>query len=122
VCCLQHPINISIRCSQLASAVAAAAAPAAGPGPYMSKPNEVYKPLEKALKPSMPSIITVGEWRGVVTISFGVAWGSGILRAVYTEKPTATVLCRSSKQLYVRVPEFCRMWRCKESLNAACGI
>jgi hypothetical protein len=36
----------------------------------MSKPNEVYKPLEKALKPSMPSIITVGEWRRV---GFGAA-------------------------------------------------
>jgi hypothetical protein len=34
-----------------------------GPGPYMSKPNEVYKPLEKALTPSLPSILTAsGCW------------------------------------------------------------
>jgi hypothetical protein len=48
-------------CCCAAASAASAAAAAAGPGPYMSKPNEVYKPLEKALKPSMPSIITVGE-------------------------------------------------------------
>jgi hypothetical protein len=42
----------------------------------MSKPNEVYKPLEKALKPSMPSIITVGEWR----CHYHVVRGSRVFR------------------------------------------
>ncbi|WIA20759.1 hypothetical protein OEZ85_005126 [Tetradesmus obliquus] len=39
-----------------------------GPGPYMSKPNEVYKPLEKALTPSLPSILTAADgpyWKAV---------------------------------------------------------
>ncbi|KAF6250905.1 cytochrome P450 [Scenedesmus sp. NREL 46B-D3] len=39
-----------------------------GHGPYMPKPNEAYKPLEKALKPSLPSVLTATDgpyWKAV---------------------------------------------------------